>query len=98
VLTALDAVLDHVAIAVPLDGRADRWWGGELGAGSLSRGGNGVFAPASTALADAASWSCCARRWGSFGAERRSAAGGRAGGAGGVVRQRRRGVGAAAIR
>lgn len=43
-LTRLDAVLDHVAVAVPLAGPAHRWWGEELGAGSVSRGGNGVFA------------------------------------------------------
>jgi len=43
VLTTLDAVLDHVAVAVPLDGRADRWWGEELNAGSVSGGRNGVF-------------------------------------------------------
>lgn len=43
VLSRLDAVLDHVAVAVPPDGRADRWWGGELGAGSVSRGANGMF-------------------------------------------------------
>lgn len=41
--TTLDAVLDHVAVAVPLAGFADYWWGTQLHAGSVSRVSTGVF-------------------------------------------------------
>lgn len=40
---SLDAVLDHVAVAVPLAGFADYWWGTQLRAGTVSRISSGVF-------------------------------------------------------
>ncbi len=40
---ALDAVCDHVAVAVPPGDRAERRWRDELGGGPVSAGDSGVF-------------------------------------------------------